>query len=346
MLNQETGSSQHGKKLLDATRPFAEESRIKSWWCVGSTLILLGAVLALIAVIPWWPLRLGASVLGGLLFVRAFILFHDFMHGSLLRGSRLAKAVFYLYGLLVLAPPRYWRYSHNFHHAHVGKPVNPGTGTIPLMTSDVGSFPLMTTAMWQEASAWQRLRYRVNRHPLTLLCAYVTVFFFSICLIPLVQDPRKYWEGGLSLIVHGGLIVAIWVFAGFPVLFFAFLLPFTIAAALGAYLFYAQHNYKGMHIVAAEEWTYYRGSTESSSYMKLGPIMKWFTGNIGYHHIHHLNPHIPFYRLPEAMAAIPELQNPDVTSLHPRDILACLRLNLWHVERQRLVSYSEATIPT
>ena len=74
-----------------------------------------------------------------------------------------------------------------------------------------------------------------------------------------------------------------------------------------------------------EEWTYVQGALESSSYMKLGPIMKWFTGSIGYHHVHHLNPHIPFYRLPEAMAAIPELQHPVVTSLRPRDILSCFR---------------------
>jgi omega-6 fatty acid desaturase (delta-12 desaturase) len=76
--------------------------------------------------------------------------------------------------------------------------------------------------------------------------------------------------------------------------------------------------------------------------MKLGPIMKWFTGNIGYHHVHHLNPRIPFYRLPEAMAAIPELQHPVVTSLRPLDVLSCFRANLWETETQRMVNYREA----
>jgi len=76
--------------------------------------------------------------------------------------------------------------------------------------------------------------------------------------------------------------------------------------------------------------------------MQLSPIMNWFTGNIGYHHVHHLNPHIPFYRLPEAMAGIPELQHPTVTSLRPRDILACFRANLWKISTQRMVSYREA----
>ena len=118
--------------------------------------------------------------------------------------------------------------------------------------------------------------------------------------------------------------------------------PFALAAAMGAYLFFAQHNFVGMRIVPIEQWTHYRGALESSSYMKLGPIMQWVTGNIGYHHIHHLNALIPFYRLPEAMAAIPELQTPAVTSLRPRDMIACLRLNLWDLNKAQLVAYGEA----
>jgi omega-6 fatty acid desaturase (delta-12 desaturase) len=116
----------------------------------------------------------------------------------------------------------------------------------------------------------------------------------------------------------------------------------VIASALGAYLFYAQHALEGLHIFRAEDWTYFQGAIESSSYLRLGPIMRWFTGNIGYHHVHHLNSHIPFYRLPEAMAGIPELQQPAVTSLRPFDILACFRANLWETRTQRMVSYREA----
>lgn len=328
--------------LLDAVRRFAEESRVKSWWYLGSTLVLLGTALVLAAVLPWWPLRLGASVLGGLLLVRMFILYHDFMHGAILRGSRLAKAAFSLFGLATLTPPQSWRHSHNFHHAHVGKPIPPNGGSLPLFTSDVGSFPLMTTRMWLRASAWQRLQYRVKRHPLTILCAYVTVFLFSICLVPLLRNPRKFWDGSLALLVHGGLIAVLATFAGLPVVFFAVLLPFSIAAALGAYLFYVQHNFDRSRILPLEQWSYHQAALESSSYLKLGPMMQWFTGNIGFHHVHHLNSHIPFYRLPEAMAAIPELQNPPVTTLRPHDVLICLRSNLWDPERQQLVRYHDA----
>ena len=88
-----------------------------------------------------------------------------------------------------------------------------------------------------------------------------------------------------------------------------------------------------------ESWSYTRAALESSSYMEMGRVMRFFTGNIGYHHVHHLNPLIPFYRLPEAMDAIPELHDPPKTSLRPSDVLACFRLKLWDPDKGRMVGY-------
>lgn len=342
MSGDETCSPRSGRELLEASRPFELESRGWSWWYAGSTFVLIAAVLTGAALAPWWPARVALSVVGGLLLVRAFILYHDVMHGAILRQSSVARAVFYVYGLAVLTPPRYWRHSHNFHHANVGKPLPVKIGEFSLLTSDIGSVPLMTTRMWQQASFSQRLHYRISRHPLTLLAAYLTVFLFGFCLAPLFRDPRKFWDSGLSILLHGGLIAVLWVSAGFDVAFFAVLLPFAIAAASGAYLFFAQHNFEGMRILPIGEWSHFRAALESSSYLELGPIMNWFTGNIGYHHVHHLNSLIPFYRLPQAMAAIPELQSPVVTRLRPREMLNCLRLTLWDMESQRLVTYRTA----
>ena len=248
-----------GKKLFDLTRPFATESRIKSWWCLGSTLVILATVLVLAAVLPWWPLRLTASIAGGLVLVRAFIIYHDYMHGSLLQGSRLAKSVLSSLGLLMLTPPAHWRFAHNFHHAHVGKVIPAKEDAFPVLTSDIGSFPLMSTESWQRATTWQRLRYRIIRHPLTILCAYVTIFLLVSCLNPLVKNPRKYWDGAFSLLAHGGLIASLWLYAGFDVAMFSVVLPFAIASALGAYLFYAQHTDEALHVFPAESWTYLKG---------------------------------------------------------------------------------------
>lgn len=321
-----------GRELLMATRPFAEESAAKSGWRVGSTFVLLLIALASAGLAPGWPLRTALSILAALLVVRAFITYHDYMHGAILSHSRVAWVLFRVYAAFGLTPPRSWKKSHNYHHGHVGQ----------ISTASVGAFPIMTTQMWREASPAARARYRLERHPLTVLTGYVTIFALNICLLPLLRDPLRHWDSALALLAHGGLIAVLWVFGGFDAAFFVVLLPMTLASALGSYLFFAQHSFKRMIILSPQVWTHYRAAMESSSYMRLNRILQWFTGNIGYHHIHHLNVRIPFYRLPEAMAAIPELQSPVTTSLALREIVDCFRSSLWDEDRQRMVSYREA----
>ncbi len=328
---KEPASVRAGRALFEATRPFARDSAARSWWIVASTFALLAAALGWAAVVPWWPIRLAASILGALLLVRAFILYHDFLHGAILPGSHLARFVFYVYGTLNLTPPRYWRDSHNFHHANVGR----------VEGSNVGSFSLMTSRMWRSASRLARFAYRVERHPVTILCAYATIFFFSLCAVPLFRRPARYWDAGLSLAAHGVLLAALWAFAGLDAAFFGLLLPMAIAGALGGYLFYAQHSFPGIVLIPDADWSRERAGLASSSYLRLGPVLRWFTGNIGYHHVHHVNSLIPFYALPEAMDAIPELRHPVVTTLRPRDILACFRANVWDEDSGRMVRYRD-----
>jgi omega-6 fatty acid desaturase (delta-12 desaturase) len=110
---------------------------------------------------------------------------------------------------------------------------------------------------------------------------------------------------------------------------------------LGSYLFYAQHNFPGVLFKKNAEWNYTNAALESSSFMDLNPFMQWVTANIGFHHIHHLNSKIPFYRLPEAMAAIPELQVAKVTSLSPSDIVACLKLKVWDADQNKMIGFDE-----
>ena len=324
-------SDRTGKDLLNATRPYVERTRWRSWWYLSSTLVALVSVLIVAAGLPWWPARLAASVLGGLLMGRTFILYHDFMHGALLRGSPVARVLLHGVGLFMLAPPRSWRWSHNYHHANVAKLGGPA----------IGSFPIMTTSEWRDAPRSRRASYRFTRHPLNMLAANITIFFYSLTIEPLLKNPREHLDSLLSVTLHGGLLAVLWLAGGFSLAFFAFVLPFAIAAALGAYLFYAQHNAKGIRMFRPEEWTYFKAALESASLMKLGPVMGWLLGNIGYHHVHHLNPSIPFYRLPEAMAAIPELQHPTITNLRPREIVACFQSNLWDEETSRMISYRE-----
>ena len=312
--------------LVRATIPFAREQVWRSWWhLISTTVILAGLVGAAAAPLEWWA-RLSAGLLAGLLLCRLFIIYHDFQHKAILRGSRIARQFMKLFGLLCLNPISAWNRSHDYHHRH----------TAELMAASHGSFPVLTVAAYAEATRWERLVYNVERHPLTLLLGYGTVFLFSMCLLPLLASPRRHLDCGAALLLHGGLIAILAVFTPWALLF-AMMLPMFISAALGSYLFYVQHNFPDVDLRERSEWDYVFAALHSSSYLDAGPMMHWFTGNIGYHHIHHLNARIPFYRLRETMAAIEELQSPATTSLRIPEIYRCLRLKLWCPNRQCMV---------
>ena len=331
----QTPSAEHGrtgKELVRATKPFTKEHLLRSWFAVLSTSVVLIAAFALAWAPVAWPLRLTGAVVAGLTTVRFFILFHDHMHGALLRTSPVAKAIFRVYGLLVLVPPRVWKQTHNYHHAN----------NMKIVGSHVGSYPVVTTAMWKDMSPALRFRYKATRHPLTIMLAYLTVFAYGMCIHPLQRDFRRNYSALVALVLHVALVIVALSFFGVTALFVGYLLPLAIACMSGAYLFYVQHNFEEVLIQPRETWDFTTAALESSSFMKCGPVMNWFTGNIGYHHIHHLNPMIPFYRLPEAMASIPELQHPHTTTLRLRDIVSAFRVKLWDAEQGRMVGYTKA----
>ena len=183
-----------------------------------------------------------------------------------------------------------------------------------------------------------RLHNLFMRHPLTILFGYIFVFLYGMCVYPCINNLRQHYDCLIAALLHVGLAAAITWFFGWQALLLTLVVPHFIASAIGSYLFYAQHNFPSVSFNDNAGWTYDKAALDSSSFMKTGRLMAWFTGNIGYHHIHHLNARIPFYRLPEVMAAIPELKRPKTTSLHPREIIRCLRLKVWDVESQRMVS--------
>lgn len=323
------------RQLVNASRPFAEEHVQTSWFHLLTSYALLLALLAL-AALPSLPFlaRLAASVTAGLTAVRVFILYHDHMHGSLLRKSRVANALLSFFGLWVLAPPGVWKQTHNYHHAH----------TAQIIGSHVGSYPMMTVDMWMRATPTQRLLYRIVRHPLNMLFGYFTIFAYGMCVSSFLRSPKRCFDSLLALVLQAVFIAAFIRYGSVETMLLAHLLPLMVATSLGSYLFYAQHNFEGMHLAPRQEWTFTKAALESSSYMKTGPIMGFFTGDIGFHHVHHLNPSIPFYRLQEAMRAIPELQQPAVTSLSLKDIRACLQLKLWDPTAGRMVGFPPANV--
>ena len=325
-----------GKELILATKPYAVDSSVRSWAHILSTGLLLAAALAG----TLWNVNLAGkiacSLLAGLLYLRFFVIYHDQQHQAILPHSRVAEVLMRGFGILILSPSSVWKSSHNHHHNHNSK----------LRGSHIGSYPIMTKAQYLKAPKGVRVRYLFMRHPLTILFGYLFVFLYGMCFYPAFTKLRENYDCLIAFLLHLLLAVAITWFLGWPALLLTLILPHFIASAIGSYLFYAQHNFPSVSFSDNAGWSYDKAALESSSFMKTGPIMAWFTANIGYHHIHHLNSHVPFYRLPEATAGILELQNPRTTSLHPMEIIRCLRLKVWDGDAQRMVSLHNLQPPS
>jgi acyl-lipid omega-6 desaturase (Delta-12 desaturase) len=316
-----------GRELILATRPYANDSAPKSWWCVLSTSFLLVAALAG-TIWNFHPAaKIVCSVLTGLLILRLFVIYHDQQHHAILNRSKVAELFMRIFGIYALAASSIWRSSHDHHHKHNSK----------LRGSHIGSFPIMTRSQFFKSSKGTRFVYLFTRHPLTILFGYLFMFVWGMCLNPFRNDPRRHFDCLIALFVHIGIGVALVHYFNWQTLLLAQTIPHFIAYAIGTYLFYAQHNFPNVSFEDRSGWTYEKAAMESSSFMDTNRLMAWFTANIGYHHVHHLNARIPFYRLPEVLHAIPELQQAKKTSLHPRDIARCLRLKVWDVDSQRMV---------
>jgi omega-6 fatty acid desaturase (delta-12 desaturase) len=324
-----------GKELILATKQFAHEIRWKSWFHTLSTLGLLIAAIAGTFFVPNIYGRIGCSIAVALLLSRFFIIFHDYQHHTILQKSKAANVIFTLFGIYMITPPSIWKRSHDHHHNHNAK----------LFSASIGSYPIMTRQKFEEATRKERFEYLATRHPLNMMMGYFTMFLYGMCIQSFLANPRKHWDSLTIFLLHVGIAVTLFVQFGWLTWFLAFFLPFFLSHMLGAYLFYAQHNFPAASFRTNSDWNYAKAALESSSFMKLNFFWRWVTANIGYHHIHHLNSRIPFYRLPEAMAAIPELQVAGVTTLNPADIIACLRLKVWDADQNKMIGFRELKAP-
>ena len=320
-----------GKELILATKPFAKEIRWKSWYHTITGLILLVAcIVGTIVINPVWG-RVLSSIGVAIMLSRFFIIFHDFQHHTILYKSKIANVIFTVFGFYMITPPSIWKRSHDHHHNNNAK----------LFSASIGSYPIMTKQKFLEASKKERFGYLAVRHPLNMFFSYFSLFLYGMCIQSFLSSPKRHWDSLLTVILHIAIAIFLFVYFGPLTWFLTFFLPFFLSHMLGAYLFYAQHNFPTAVFRNNTEWNYAKAALESSSYMAMNPFLQWVTANIGYHHIHHLNSRIPFYRLPEAMAAIPELQQARVTTLHPSDVIACLRLKVWDPEQNRLIGFKE-----
>lgn len=320
-----------GAELIKASQRFQGENRWTSWRLLFETLVVLTTGLWLVFHFDWWAMQALAGLLVGLVQVRLFIFYHDTLHGAIFAKDPLAQVLMSLVGIYLLTIRSVWKETHDHHHQNNGRQFG----------SMIGTYPVLTVAMAARLSPAAGHRYRIARHGLTMVAGCVTVMLGGMVCSAFIRQPRRHWGAVVTVFLHVLVFMALTWHWGWATALCAQVVPSVLSMALGSYLFYAQHNFPSLKLPRRDEWTYTSAALESSSMFDMGPMMHWFTGSIGYHHVHHLNHRIPFYRLRETMEAMPELQNPGRTSWRWRDIRACLDLHLWDPRQGRMLTRAE-----
>jgi acyl-lipid omega-6 desaturase (Delta-12 desaturase) len=235
-------------------------------------------------------------------------------------------------GVLTLTPFGVWRRTHNIHHATSGN----------LERRGIGDIETMTVKEYLAQPWWERLRYRAYRHPIVLFVIGPAYVFFIANRLP-IGMMNLGWRPWFSTMANNAAIAAIVVFMMWLVGVGPFLMIevpiLLLASSIGVWLFYVQHQFDDTVWAEGQEWNMQKAALAGSSHYDLPAVLRWITGNIGVHHVHHLSSRIPFYRLRRVLKDHPELS--DMGRLTLWQSFRCVRLALWCESRKRLISFSE-----
>jgi omega-6 fatty acid desaturase (delta-12 desaturase) len=284
--------------------------------------------------VSWW-LTAPLAVLAGAFLVRAFIIFHDCGHGSFFKSARANHIVGTITGVLTFTPYFHWRWEHAIHHATSGDLDRRGTG-------DVWT---LTVREYLESSRWKRFAYRLARNPFVLFVLAPFYLFVIQQRAPSRKAPPRerrsvYWTNlGIGAVAAG----LIWAF-GLKDWLIIQLIALMVAGSAGVWLFYVQHQFEGVFWDRGEDWDYVTAALRGSSFYKLPKVLQWFSGNIGFHHIHHLSTRIPNYNLEKCQKAEPLFQ-----SVKPVTLLGSFKsftFRLWDEQRRKLVGFGHLRRPT
>jgi acyl-lipid omega-6 desaturase (Delta-12 desaturase) len=323
------------REWLSVLARYREPSTRRSLFELAATLIPFVALWALawmaLSVSGW--LALALAVVNGAFLVRIFIIQHDCGHGAFLKNRHAQDWIGRALGVLTLTPYAVWRRQHAIHHAHHGDLDNRGIGDVTTLTLEE----------YRARTPFGRLMYRLYRHPLVLFVLGPSYLFILQNRLPfgLMKSGWRYWTSamGTNAMIGIALAIIIWFGGLWPVLVI-FLPTSVIAATIGVWLFYVQHQFEETHWSKGEDWQLHDAALEGSSHYVLPQPLRWLSGNIGIHHVHHLYSRIPFYRLPEVIREHRELA--EAQRLTIRESLATVRLHLWDEAQGRLLSFAEA----
>lgn len=323
------------RALLKEVAEYREPRHARSVFELAVTALPFG----LLWLLTWAALDAGQAlgfllaVPAGAFLLRLFMIQHDCGHGAFFRRRAANDWIGRVLGVLTLTPYDCWRRAHAIHHASSGNLDARGTGDLDTLT--VAEFLALGRA--------RRTLYRLYRHPIILFGLGPAYQFLLRHRLPF-GATGKTWRPWLSTMGTNAGIAALagaLIWAMGLKLFLLVHLPITlVAASLGVWFFYVQHQFEHTQWDRSEGWSFHVSALHGSSHYDLPPILRWFSANIGVHHVHHLASRIPFYRLPEVLREVPVLAR--CGRMTVGQSFAATRLVLWDEERRRLVSFAEA----
>ena len=333
-------SERDGRQWLRALAPYREPSLTRSVVELLVTAVpFAGLWLAMwlsLGYSYWLCLLLAVPAAGFL--VRLFMIQHDCGHGSFFRRRAANDWLGRVIGVLTLTPYGHWRHAHAVHHATSGN----------LDRRGIGDIDTLTVREFRQLSPARQALYRLSRNPIFLLGVGAPYLFMLHYRLPgqLLRSSKEAWLSAmatnLAIASVAGLAVALVGLRDFLLV----QVPITwLASAIGVWLFYVQHQYEHAYWAEDEAWSVHEGALSGSSHLDLPAVLRWFTANIGVHHVHHLSSRIPSYRLGEVLRDFPELRG--VNRLTLKDTFQCFRLGLWDEDRKRMVGFRSvsATAP-
>lgn len=304
----------------------------KSIWQIINSFVpyvLLWYLMYLSLDYSYW-ITLGLSILAAGFLVRIFIIFHDCGHGSFFKSGRANAIIGTIFGSLVFTPYNRWHSTHAIHHATVGN----------LDSRGIGDVWTLTVEEFQNLSKGRKRFYRLYRNPVMLFIIgpfFLFVLWFRFTRKIMTAPERKsiYITNIILLFYVSGLILLLgwkeFLMIQIPTIF--------IATSIGSWLFYVQHQFDDVIWLRQADWDYKLVATEGSSYLKFPRILQWFSGNIGFHHVHHLSPRIPNYKLEKC-----HRENSMFSTIKPVTFIPSLktiRLRLWHEKIGQLISFRQ-----
>ena len=288
--------------------------------------------------LAWWSLSISywltfaISVINAGFLLRLFAIQHDCGHGAFFKNRTVSDWLGRVIGVLTLTPYDVWRRTHSAHHSTSGNLDKRGMGDIHTMT----------VAEYRELTPFNRLKYRLYRHPIILFGLGPGYVFYLQNRLPFgLMAKTKYWISAMAtnIAILAGLALIIY-FGGLAPVLLIFLPSTLLAATAGMWLFYVQHQFENTQWDADEDWQIHDSALHGSSHYALPSVLQWFSANIGIHHVHHLHSRIPFYRLPEVLRDHVQLATGN--QLTVRKSFANARLHLWDEKSNRLLSFSQA----